>query len=120
MTQLSALQPNKKGIGEGLSPAVSSASALDLIAALDQIPVVGRQMFERDCLSFTFDSWRRFHSGENIPENERITSEDVLADIADIRALPSRHSDVSEVDADLLEIAGKIEAFIKERSPTVQ
>lgn len=120
MTQLTALQLNKKGSVEGISPDARAPSALDLILALDRVEVLGQQMFERDCLSFTFDLWRRFHEGEDIPENERISSYDILSDIDDIRALPIRHPEVKEVDIELLAAVERIETYIREHSPTLQ
>lgn len=119
MPSIESIYPRRS---EGLSSAgIGKPNALDLLAALDSIPLTGREMFERDCLSFTFDCWRSARPGQAEPEEVMISSSDVLADIHDIRVLASAYPDeISEVDAELLDAALAIEAYVLARKDLPQ
>lgn len=110
-------QKGRKNVG---AETIAQASAIDLIAALDAVAVVGQQMFERDCLGYTFDLWARSSAAREMDPQARVSANDVLEDIADIRALPSRHPEVLEVDADLLSAVDAIEAYVRTHRPTMQ
>ena len=120
MRSLEANKTNKEGVG-GLkfSPA-PRATAIGLIAKLDAVDVLGPQMFERDCLGYTFDLWSRSMSGIHTNSQEQVSADDVLADIRDIRDLPTRHREVREVDVDLLSAIAAIETYVLEHRPTLQ
>src|SRR3546814_15280231 len=75
-------------------------------------------MFERDCLGYTFDLWARPNS--DLHREASVSASDVLADIADIRALPSRHPEIREVDVELLSAVDAIEAYVLLHRPTMQ
>ena len=120
MGSLNANITNQKGRKNVGVEAVAQVSAIDLVAALDAVNVVGQQMFERDCLGYTFDLWARPAAAQDLDRQARVTAGDVLADIADIRALPSRHPEVREVDADLLAAVDAIEAYVLIHRPTMQ
>src|SRR3546814_6191254 len=83
-------QKGRKNVGG--TATIPRATAIDLIAALDAVNVIGQQMFERDCLGYTFDLWARPNS--DLHREASVSASDVLADIADIRALPSRHPEI--------------------------
>src|SRR3546814_3227410 len=53
-------QKGRKNVGG--TATIPRATAIDLIAALDAVNVIGQQMFERDCLGYTFDLWARPNS----------------------------------------------------------
>lgn len=118
MGSLEAHKTNLKGVSEVGAPKDSRASAIGLIAALDAVDVVGPQMFERDCLGYSFDLWSRSFSAE--AEIVQVTDSDILTDIADIRALPTRHPEVGEVDTDLLSAIAAIEDYVLKNRPTYQ
>src|SRR3546814_4064746 len=68
----------------GGTATIPRATAIDLIAALDAVNVIGQQMFERDCLGYTFDLWARPNS--DLHREASVSAGDVLADIADFRS----------------------------------
>lgn len=109
-------QKGRKNVGG--TATIPRATAIDLIAALDAVNVIGQQMFERDCLGYTFDLWARPNS--DLHREASVSASDVLADIADIRALPSRHPEIREVDVELLSAVDAIEAYVLLHRPTMQ
>ncbi|AXK44063.1 hypothetical protein [Erythrobacter aureus] len=119
MTPQLSTHARSEGIGGIHSD--KSNSALDLLVALGALVLGGRQMFERDCLSFTFDCWRQIHEGNPVPEMDRVTAADVFADIADIRALPATHpAEVDEVEPEFLALVTDIEEYVRRNAPTLQ
>jgi hypothetical protein len=120
MTSLIASAQSLKGGIEGQGHELGRTSAIDLLITLNAVNVVGAQMFERDCLGFSFDIWTQSLAGDAVPANQQMTAADVLADIADIRALPETRDDVPEVDTDLLDAAAAIERYVLSHRPTVQ
>src|SRR3546814_3723184 len=72
-------QKGRKNVGG--TATIPRATAIDLIAALDAVNVIGQQMFERDCLGYTFDLWARPNS--DLHREASVSASDVLADIAD-------------------------------------
>ena len=120
MTPLTAIVSNDPG-HYGELAAESGSTAIDLLIQLTSIDLQGRQMFERDCLGFCFECWLQVQAGAPVPEMERVTSADVLADISDIRRLHITHSDeICEVNPELLAVAAEIETYVSANSPTLQ
>jgi hypothetical protein len=120
MTSLNAIADSPRDQQEGLGGLVD-VSAIDLLLQLGRVNVIGRQMFERDCLGFSFESWMKIQSGQDVPHFEQVGIADVLSDIADIRALADVHPDeVDAVDHDLLEAIAAIETFVRAHGPTIQ
>src|SRR3546814_10432355 len=70
-------QKGRKNVGG--TATIPRATAIDLIAALDAVNVIGQQMFERDCLGYTFDLWARpnsdLHREASVSRSEEHTSE---------------------------------------------
>jgi hypothetical protein len=120
MGSLNADNTYQKGSKRVITTAVDRPSAIDLIAALDAVDVVGPQMFERDCLGYTFDLWSQSQSGSAVGEHTLVTTDDILADIADIRAISTRHPEVTEIDGDLLNAVAAVEAHVLLHLPTIQ
>lgn len=118
MGSLNANKTNQEGNASVGAPTADRSSAISLIATLDAVDVVGPQMFERDCLGYSFDLWTQADEGLGL--QAQITSSDILADIADIRNLPNRHPEVTQVDVDLLAAIADIEAYVVSRQPTIQ
>ncbi len=116
-------QPTSQTSSEGVGGIYSQepGTALGLLVALGSLVLSGRQMFERDCLSFTFDCWRQMIEGQPVPEMDLVSSSDVLSDIADIRGLPAAHpSEVDEVEPEFLAIVSDIEEYMRRNAPTLQ
>src|SRR3546814_14173932 len=72
-------QKGRKNVGGTAN--IPRATAIDLIAALDAVNVIGQQMFERDCRGYTCDLWARPNS--DLHREASVSASDVLADIAD-------------------------------------
>src|SRR3546814_16808879 len=109
-------QKGRKNVG--VTATIPRSTAIDLIAALDAVNVIGQQMFERDCLGYTFDLWARPNS--DLHREASVSASDDLADIADIRALPSRHPELRAVEGGLLSAADAIEDYVLVQRPNMQ
>lgn len=120
MTALSATQSSSTVQSGGLVSG-GRTTGMNLLIRLGMIELTGRQMFERDCLSFYLETWLAILAGDPIPEAEQIGAADLLGEIADIRALPATNSEeVGNVDSELLEVASDIEAYVRLHAPTLQ
>lgn len=112
MTPITGIRSGSQVQGKDLSS--GQPYPVGLLSQLDGIRLAGRQMFERDCLSFTFDCWARSQKGQVSQADDLISATDVLAEISDIRSLQETYPDeITEVDPELLEAASAIEAYVQ-------
>lgn len=117
MTSLTANDTQIEGCKDGAG--IPTKDALTLLVTLQSVDVLGRQMFERDCLAFTFDVWSQSLIADAADPNISFSANDVLSDISDIRSLPANYPEIAQVDPELLDAITDIEQFVLTRMPSM-